>query len=79
MIAHRKDSIIGERIRALREEIAADDYQIIKAVRMGVDVDTLYPLHRANYQKRMTKLAELEQEAAEIAEAEAHLAALDKG
>ena len=64
MIEHREDSVLEAQIRALKEKIASNDYQIIKAVRLGVDVDDLYPLHRATYQKQMARLEELEQERA---------------
>ena len=66
MIVHRPDSIVQAQIRLVKEEIAADDYQIIKAVRLGVDVDKIYPEHRATYQQRIARLEALEQEAAEI-------------
>jgi hypothetical protein len=60
MIKHHRDSIIGSRIDDLKTEIASRDYQVIKAMRAGVDVDTLYPGHHAWYQKKMETLAELE-------------------
>ena len=66
MIEHKEDSIIESNLKAVKAEIAADDYQVIKAARMGVDIDDLYPLHRATYQKRMERVKELEAELAEV-------------
>jgi hypothetical protein len=60
MIQHKEDSIIGSRIDDLKAEIASRDYQVIKAMRAGVDVDDIYPGHRAWYQQKMETLAELE-------------------
>jgi hypothetical protein len=60
MIKHHTDSIVGIRIEDLKAEIASRDYQVIKAIRAGVDIDTLYPGHRAWYQQKMESLAELE-------------------
>jgi hypothetical protein len=61
MIVHHKDSILDGRIEDLKKEISSRDYQIIKAVRTGVDIDVLYPGHRAWYQQKMEALAELEE------------------
>jgi hypothetical protein len=61
MIKHHTDSIIGIRIEDLKTEIASRDYQVIKAMRAGVDIDTLYPGHRAWYQEKIDALAELEE------------------
>jgi hypothetical protein len=60
MIKHHEDSIVGIRIEDLKTEIASRDYQVIKAMRAGVDIDTLYPGHRAWYQQKIDTLAELE-------------------
>jgi hypothetical protein len=60
MIQHRTDSSLDGRIEELKAEIASRDYQVIKAMRAGVDIDTLYPGHRAWYQQKMETLAELE-------------------
>jgi hypothetical protein len=60
MIQHRTDSIIGGRIDELKAEIASRDYQVIKSMRAGADVDELYPGHRIWYQQKMESMAELE-------------------
>jgi hypothetical protein len=73
MIQHHTDSIIGIRIEDLKTEIASRNYQVIKAMRTGVDIDTLYPGHRAWYQQKMETLAELENIKKIQDDAEAHL------
>jgi hypothetical protein len=60
MIKHRTDSIVTTRIEDIKKEIASRDYQVIKAARVGVDVDAMYPGHRTWYQEKIEALAELE-------------------
>ena len=61
MIEHRQDSILSGRIENLKNIIASKDYQVIKASRLGVSVDELYPGHTAWYQEKMDQLSELEE------------------
>jgi hypothetical protein len=67
MTQHKLDSILLGKIEDLKKEIAADDYQVIKAMRDGVDVSKLYPEHKATYKNRMDRLRELEEKAAALA------------
>jgi len=60
MVTHREDSIIEGRIQDLKDEIASKDYQVIKAYRLGVSIDELYPGHVLWYQQTMEKLEQLE-------------------
>jgi hypothetical protein len=78
MIEHKIDSIVGGQIKALKTEIASRDYQIIKSIRAGVDVDVMYPGHRAWYQMTMEKIQMLEDTQKVQDEANAHLATLPK-
>jgi len=65
MTSHRPDSIILAKINKIKREIADDDYQVIKAARDGVDVEKLYPGHRAKYAERIKELHDLETEFSE--------------
>jgi hypothetical protein len=79
MIQHHEDSIVGIRIEDLKKEIASRDYQVIKAMRAGVDIDSLYPGHRVWYQQKTESLAELEDIKKIQDNAEAHLNETKKG
>jgi hypothetical protein len=59
---HRSDSLIGERIAELKAEIAKRDYQVIKAARQGVSIETIYPGHTAWYEEKIALLNSLEAE-----------------
>ena len=61
MTEHKADSILAGRIEDKKKEIAAKDYQVTKAARLGVSVDDIYPGHVAWYQQKMAELNELEE------------------
>jgi len=61
MTSHREDSILAGRIQDLKNEIASKDYQVIKAARLGMSIDDLYPGHTAWYQQKMEQLYELDE------------------
>jgi len=69
MTEHRADSILSGRIEDLKAEIASKDYQVIKAARLGMGIDDLYPGHTAWYQQKMDQLFELEEQEKQIKEA----------
>jgi len=64
MVTNREDSILEANLEDIRKKIEGMDYQIIKAIRAGVDVDELYPLHRADYARLMAQFTEIEQQVA---------------
>jgi c-di-AMP phosphodiesterase-like protein len=61
MTKHKVDSILAGRIDDLKKEIGSKDYQVIKAARMGISIDDLYPGHTAWYQQKMDQLFQLEE------------------
>ena len=59
----------SKEVTALRAEIAARDYRVTKAARLGTTVEALYPGETAWYNAKVTEINAIETRLAELTEA----------
>jgi hypothetical protein len=58
--AEKQSELDNEELQNIKIEIASRDYRALKAYKLGVDLDSLYPGESAWYQTKLDRVHELE-------------------